>query len=1015
MSENKGRSSVPDNVDRVHECPSRRGGERGSFRQMHEETHRYLNERLTAANTELIGSKVKLKQQYAELLRRDAEAQLQNVILTSLHQTAKGLMQSLNVNDVLTAIMQHATGLIGTPHGFINILDEKQGIFERIVGLGHFASDVGRKLELVGPIGQICQTGEVMVIDDYARLGDRIHDSFFDPIYEVVMVPLKQSGRVIGMFGLAFLELDRKMTEPEISLLTRFADLASIALVNARLHSSLGESERRLQQSNEEITAANEELMAAEEELKQQIDELLVKEEALHKQNMILTSLHETALGLIHRYDPEDLLKTIMTGAAKLAGTSHSFVYHLDREKQVFVRRYGEGVYTRDFRKEMPIDQGIVGAVYRSGEPVVINDYPEWRRHNPASAQFEELTSVLQIPLKSEGKVIGTIGLGYCNAARSFGSDEVEMLSRFAELASIALDNAMLVDSFQKELAVRRQTEEALQASEERYRTIFEAANDGICIHDLTGKILEVNEKACELLGLTREEVLAGEADLAAEEDPRSRADVRRWMALAAAGKPQMYEWQYRHRNSHTVWVEINLKRTFIANGDRILAVMRDISERKDQERAIRRMAYHDALTGLPNRQHLQERLALELERAKRGETSGAVLFVDMDDLKMINDTMGHSYGDSVIIKAGAYLFAEASKSSIVARIGGDEFIVLVPDESDREKVGQIARNMVRLLSRDYDIGASRTHMSASIGIALYPLHGETSDELFKNADLALYAAKDSGKNTWRFYEPELQIVAYENMMLRRGLQEAIERDEFRLQYQPMVDAGSGELISFEALLRWEIPNWEPVSPGRFIPLAEESNVIIGIGQWVLRQACGFARRLADAGKGHIRVSVNVSPRQLVADDFVATVDQAIDDAGIKPDQLEIEITENALITTLDDSINKLRQLRAIGVHLALDDFGTGYSSLTYMRNLPVDRLKIDKSFIDHIVHDQVQIKFIHSIIHMAHVLGLTVVAEGVESQEQLDRLVACQCDVIQGYLISRPIPEQDAMLFPRR
>ncbi|EGO63850.1 EAL domain-containing protein [Acetonema longum] len=1011
MAENRSNhGNAPNNLGKAHECASRHPGERGIFQQKNEEIFQCLNERPTAANAELIGSKAQLKQQYAEFLMRDAEVQLQNVILTSLHETAKGLMQSLNMNEVLTAIMQHATELIGTSHGFINILDEKKGVFERAVGLGHFAPDVGRKLELVGPIGQICQTGELMVIGDYAKLENRLNDPFFDPIYEVVMAPLKQADKVIGMFGLAFLESDRKMTEPEISLLIRFADLASIALVNARLHSLLRESEQKLQQSNEEITAANEELLAAEEELKQQIDELLVKEEALHKQNMILTSLHETALGLMHRYEPEDLLKTIMTGAAKLAGTQHSFIYYLDREKQIFVRSYGAGIYARDFRRKIPMEQGIVGAVYRTGEPVIINDYPEWRRRNPASVQFAELTSVLQIPLKSEGMVIGTIGLSYCDASRSFGKDEVEMLSRFAELASIALDNAILMDSFQKELEVRRQAEEALQASEERYRTIFEAANDGICIHDLGGTILDVNARACELLGFTRDEILAGEVNIAAAGD-----DAGRWMTRAAAGEPQMYEWQYTHRNNRSVWVEINLKRTFIGKEDRILSVVRDISERKTQERAIRRMAYCDALTGLPNRQYLQERLAAELEKAQRGEASGAILFVDIDDLKMINDTMGHSYGDSVIIKAGAYLFAETSKNSIVSRIGGDEFIVLIPDASNREKVGQIAENMVKLLSRDYDIGASRNHMSASIGIALYPMHGATSDDLLKNADLALYAAKDSGKNTWRFYEPELQTAAYEKMMLKRGLREAIERGEFLLHYQPLVEAGSGELISFEALLRWTGPERETIPPGRFIPLAEESDVIISIGQWVLRQACRFARRLTVAGKGHIRVSVNVSPRQLIADDFVAMVSQAVVDAGINPDQLEIEITENALIPSLGDSIEKLGQLRAIGVHLTLDDFGTGYSSLTYLRNLPVSRLKIDKSFIDQIVSDQVQMEFIHSIVNMAHVLGLTVVGEGVESQEQLNRLVACQCDFVQGYLISRPMPEKDAMLFAER
>lgn len=980
-----------------------------------EEKFRTLNERLIAANEELTATEEELRQQCDELLAREAEIQRQNVILTSLHETAKGLMQRLDVNEVLAAIVSNAAELIGTSHGFINILDEKQAVFERKIGLGYYAQDVGRKTKLTeGFGGQVYKTGEITVIDDYGASETRLSGSFFDRIYEVVLVPLKKEGKVIGVFGLSYLEPNRKFNSYEISLLTRFADLASLALVNAHLHSSLSESEKKLQRSHEDMTAVHEELLAADEELKQQFDELLVKEEALRKQTMILTSLHDTALGLMHRHDPDDLLKMIVAGATELVGTPHGFIYHLDKPRGVFVRSQGLGIYAQDIGREIPVDEGIVGTVYRSGEPVIVNDYQEWRKHNQASAPFEKVYSVLQIPLKSEGQIIGTIGLGYSEENKVFGPGEIEILNRFAELASIALDNAMLVTSFRKELLERRQAEEALQMSEARYRAVFEAANDGIYIHDLaTGNILDVNEKACELCGYSREEILSGKINImAAGEAPYSETEALQWMRRAAGGEPQLYEWKYKHRDNHYVWVEINLKRALIGREDRILAVVRDISERKVQEKAIRRMAYYDALTGLPNRRYLQECLVQELEKANRGETKGAILFVDMDDLKMINDTLGHSYGDGVIIKAGAYLFAEAGETAVVARIGGDEFIVLLPGESDRERVAHVANNMVKLLSRDYEVGASRTHMSASIGIALYPLHGDTAEDIFKNADLALYAAKGSGKNTWRFYEPNLQIIAYENMMLKRGLREAIEREELSLHYQPLVEAQSGRLISFEALLRWTNSGREAVSPGRFIPLAEESDTINIIGKWVIGEACRFARKLAEAGKDNIRVSVNVSPRQLVADDFVAIVSQAITQAGIKPNQLEIEITENALIASLEDSINKLRELRAIGVHLALDDFGTGYSSLTYLRSLPVGMLKIDKSFIDRIAFDEAQLQFIRSIVNMAHVLGLTVVAEGVEYGDQLAKLVECRCDFIQGYFISQPAPEKEAISF---
>lgn len=770
--------------------------------------------------------------------------------------------------------------------------------------------------------------------------------------------------------------------------------------------------------AHEELTATHEELTASEEELRQQFDELLTREDAIRRQNSILTSFHDTALGLMHRLDPKGLLKMIVAGAAELVGTPHAFIYRLDRQRDIFYRSHGLGLYANDIGREISVNEGIVGAVYRTGQPVVVNDYPTWRQRYAASAQFAELTAVLQIPLTSEGKVIGSIGLAYSGGEKKFGKTEIEILGQFAELASISLDNAILVASYEKELQERRQAEEDLQNSEVKYRAIFEAANDGILIYDwINDTILDVNEKACELYGYTRTEILSGTFSFVSSgESPYSEKEARQRLLRAIAGEPQLFEWQSQHRDGHLVWIEVSLKRALIGRDDQILAIVRDISERKAQEQAIWRLAYYDSLTGLPNRAYLQEQLAKELKKAvRRGEVSGTVLHVGMDDLKMINDTLGYSYGDDVIKKAGAYILAEAGENSLVARVGGDEFIVLLSDKNDRQKVEQIARDMVNLLSRDYDSGESRIHISASIGIAHYPVDGDTVEEVLKKVGLALYVAKANGKNTWRFYEANLQRLAFENLMLKRGLRDSIEREELSLHYQPLIDPQSGCVVSFEALLRWTSPTHGRVQPSRFIPLAEESDTILKIGKWVLEEACRFAHKLASMGKGHIRVSVNVSSRQLVADNFVTTVCEAIASAGINPNQLEVEITESMLIACMEDSTRKLEELRDIGVRLSLDDFGTGYSSLTYLRNLPVGTLKIDKSFIDRIISDAGQSQFICSIINMAHTLQLMVVAEGVETEEQLEKLIECQCDIIQGYIFSRPISEREAILFIER
>jgi len=319
---------------------------------------------------------------------------------------------------------------------------------------------------------------------------------------------------------------------------------------------------------------------------------------------------------------------------------------------------------------------------------------------------------------------------------------------------------------------------------------------------------------------------------------------------------------------------------------------------------------------------------------------------------------------------------------------------------------------LVSTSHREYEVDGRSIHMSASVGITLYPGDGEIAGEILKNADNAMYAAKAAGRNCWRFYEPEMLKDAYEKIFLTNSLRHALERGELYLHYQPQIALESYEIVGFEALLRWNSPEYGMVSPVRFIPLAEQSGLILGIGEWVLGEACRFTRKLADLGRKNVHVAVNVSPRQLASEDFVGIVRRCLDETGIQPRQLEVEITENVLIDSLEDSIRKLDELSALGVRLSLDDFGTGFSSLTYLRNLPVGTLKIDKSFIDRILQDKVQEDFIRSIIDMAHALGLNVVAEGVETELQLEKLAQFECDGVQGYVFSRPVSQEEAINF---
>lgn len=432
----------------------------------------------------------------------------------------------------------------------------------------------------------------------------------------------------------------------------------------------------------------------------------------------------------------------------------------------------------------------------------------------------------------------------------------------------------------------------------------------------------------------------------------------------------------------------------------------RQYEDAKAQEIRVHRLAYYDTLTGLPNRAMLLKTLQEKLGEA----TTGTLFYIDVDDLKIYNDSYGHSLGDALLCNMAREMIGIAGNDAVVARIGGDEFVVLVMGLSEPGAIAEFAEDFVRVLSREYDIQGILLHVSASVGIVRFPEDGATVEDVMKNADTALYEAKKHGKRCWRRFHPEMQEITYENLLLTNGLRAAIIKQELALHFQPQISLDHSQVIAFEALLRWNSTKFGSVSPIRFIPLAEKGHLIEEIGFWVLRRACCFARRLNETGPASIRVAVNVSPSQLIAASFLDHVRFAIQEAGIAPSQLEIEITESVLIDTAAESIYNLRELSAMGVRLALDDFGTGYSSLTYLRQLPVNSVKIDKLFIQRITEDSSHAALLEAIIHMSHVLGFSVVAEGVETKEQLAQLYKYRCDIIQGFIVSPAVPEAEAM-----
>ncbi len=447
----------------------------------------------------------------------------------------------------------------------------------------------------------------------------------------------------------------------------------------------------------------------------------------------------------------------------------------------------------------------------------------------------------------------------------------------------------------------------------------------------------------------------------------------------------------------------------------RLEGTVQDISERKEIEEQISYLAYHDSLTGLGNRRLFKERLAVALKEAHTYGRVVAVMFLDIDNFKVINDTLGHSAGDELLEEVARELVHcirtadfVASASATVSRLGGDEFTVLLSDLSDAEEIAGIAERILSAVSKPFEVRGEEIGVGCSIGITVSPKDGTDVETLLRNSDTAMYHAKRSGRNNFQFYTEAMKDAAFKRLTLENNLRRAIEREEFRVYFQPKVELATGKVKGLEALLRWRDPSAGIVLPGEFIPLAEETGFIVLIGAWVLRAAVMHSLEWQKTGREPIPISVNLSPLQIEAPDFADHVAALLEETGLDPALLEFEITESTLMRDEDAAIALLERLRAMGIRLSLDDFGTGYSSLSYLRRLPIDTLKLDSSFVQNISTDPDDSALVGSIIAMARVLGLRVVVEGVETEEQRDLLHELGCDEIQGFLISTPVPAAD-------
>ncbi len=591
------------------------------------------------------------------------------------------------------------------------------------------------------------------------------------------------------------------------------------------------------------------------------------------------------------------------------------------------------------------------------------------------------------------------------------------VLSGYADFAAVteAINRGAIYKFFTKpwdDELLRNNLREAFQRFElvwknEQLVQVFDSTIEGIMITDVDGIIQSINPAFTTITGYSAEDAVGKNPRMLQSGRQDQEFYQQMWQALTASGEWHGEIWNRRKNGEiYPEWLSITAIRNDAGNTTQYVSLFIDISEQKANEARIVHQAYYDELTDLPNRRLFNERLAAALEMARRREWTAVVMFLDLDRFKTINDTLGHDIGDRLLISIAQRLTAVIRQEDLVARMGGDEFTLLLPQIEQRHDAAIVANKILQALSDPVKIEDHELYVTSSIGIALFPDDGKSADELMKNADSAMYQSKEKGGNHHQFYSADMNGEAGERLALESDLHKALERDEFELHYQPQVALTSGRISGMEALIRWRHSALGLIPPGRFIPLAEETGLIVSIGEWALNHACNQLKQWQDAGLTAPRVAVNLSARQFHDHDLPATVAAALAASGLAPAHLELEITESIVMHDATANIETMLKLKNMGLTLSIDDFGTGYSSLSYLKRFPLNTLKIDASFIRSLndTEDGDDGAIVKAIIAMAHSLGLGVIAEGVEEQRQLAFLQAQGCDEVQGFYFSRPL-----------
>ncbi|NEX59803.1 bifunctional diguanylate cyclase/phosphodiesterase [Noviherbaspirillum galbum] len=645
--------------------------------------------------------------------------------------------------------------------------------------------------------------------------------------------------------------------------------------------------------------------------------------------------------------------------------------------------------------------QGLLGRVLETGTPAWAGNVALDPVLGPAvAASHAGLRVAFAFPIQAGAQIRGVM---------EFFSRRVQ------EMDPDMLRSAHFIGRHIAQYLERRDAEKGLRQSEAHFRALVEQATDSFYVHDSDGMLLDVNQHACHSLGYLREELLRmSMMDIDAKLSPE---DLKQLGPGLTTGAPTAIESVHRRKDGTEFPVELRIGPILIDGKECMLSLARDMTERVRMQQHIEHLAFHDSLTNLPNRAMFNRHLQHAIEQADRHKRRLAVLFVDLDRFKNVNDTLGHGAGDVLLqemsrrishcLRTSDVVARNRTSEDIVARLGGDEFVVLIESFTDGSQVAEVAQRILNVMVKEYILDGQLIHMTASIGISIFPEDGRHDFTLMKHADIAMYRAKDLGKNRYEFYSAWMNGHSARSLALESGLRRAIERNELALHYQAKVDSHNGRIAGMEALVRWRHPELGLVPPDQFIPLAEETGLIVPLSRWVLNEACRQHAEWVNAGFPPVRIAVNLSARQFVEDGLCEEVFATLALHGLDARLLELEITESMVMANTERTFEALARLRSSGIRIAIDDFGVGYSSLSQLKQFPVDVIKIDRSFIRDIPGDPSDAAITDAIIAMSKRLKVITVAEGVETPHQWHFLREHGCDEIQGYYFCKPLEAQ--------